>query len=188
MTGSFAARRDACHAARLPFRTRRLRRPLLAVAVAALLTLAAPVAGAGRRRPRRTSASAWAPTASWRRPTPSSATSSSSPPQSDRVEIVDIGPTTDGHRTIAAIVSAPENIQQPRADSRRQPAAGRSAHAAAGRGAPAGRDAQGRARDRRQHPRLRNRRDAGGERAALHAGDRRPMPRRSTSCRTSSSS
>ncbi len=31
--------------------------------------------------------------------------------QSDRVRIVDIGPTTEGRRTIAAIVSAPENIK-----------------------------------------------------------------------------
>jgi hypothetical protein len=31
--------------------------------------------------------------------------------RSDRVELVDIGPTTDGHRTIAAIVSAPENLK-----------------------------------------------------------------------------
>jgi hypothetical protein len=31
--------------------------------------------------------------------------------RSDRVELVDIGPTTDGHRTIAAIVSAPENLR-----------------------------------------------------------------------------
>jgi hypothetical protein len=31
--------------------------------------------------------------------------------RSDRVEIVDLGPTTEGHRTIAAIVSAPENIR-----------------------------------------------------------------------------
>ena len=30
---------------------------------------------------------------------------------SDRVKIVDIGTTTDGHRTIAAIVSAPDNIR-----------------------------------------------------------------------------
>jgi hypothetical protein len=30
--------------------------------------------------------------------------------QSNRVRIVDIGPTTEGHRTIAAIVSSPENI------------------------------------------------------------------------------
>jgi hypothetical protein len=30
---------------------------------------------------------------------------------SDRVDTVDIGPTTEGHRTIAAIVSAPENIK-----------------------------------------------------------------------------
>ena len=29
---------------------------------------------------------------------------------SDRVKIVDLGPSTDGHRTLAAIVSAPENI------------------------------------------------------------------------------
>src|SRR4029453_19342858 len=33
------------------------------------------------------------------------------PPRSDRVELVDIGPTTDGHRTIAAIISAPENLR-----------------------------------------------------------------------------
>ncbi len=32
--------------------------------------------------------------------------------RSDRVEIVDIGRTTEGHRTIAAIVSAPENIRK----------------------------------------------------------------------------
>jgi hypothetical protein len=31
--------------------------------------------------------------------------------RSDRVELVDIGPTTDGHRTIAAIISAPENLR-----------------------------------------------------------------------------
>ena len=31
--------------------------------------------------------------------------------QSDRVKLVDIGPTTDGHRTLAAIVSAPYNIR-----------------------------------------------------------------------------
>jgi hypothetical protein len=30
---------------------------------------------------------------------------------SDRVKIVDLGPTTENHRTIAAIVSAPENIR-----------------------------------------------------------------------------
>src|SRR5262245_10583187 len=30
---------------------------------------------------------------------------------SDRVKVVDIGPTTDGHRTIGAIISAPENIR-----------------------------------------------------------------------------
>jgi hypothetical protein len=31
--------------------------------------------------------------------------------RSDRVRIIDIGPTTDGHRTLAAIISAPENIR-----------------------------------------------------------------------------
>ena len=31
--------------------------------------------------------------------------------ESDRVRIVDLGPTTEGHQTIAAIVSAPENIR-----------------------------------------------------------------------------
>lgn len=31
---------------------------------------------------------------------------------SDRVELVDVGPTTDGNRLIAAVVSAPENIQR----------------------------------------------------------------------------
>ena len=31
--------------------------------------------------------------------------------QSDRVRIADLGPTTEGHRTIAAIISAPENIR-----------------------------------------------------------------------------
>jgi hypothetical protein len=31
--------------------------------------------------------------------------------RSDRVELVDIGATTDGHRTIAAIISAPQNIR-----------------------------------------------------------------------------
>ena len=42
--------------------------------------------------------------------------------RSDRVKIVDIGPTTEGYRTIAAIVSAPENIrnlEQIRADNQR---------------------------------------------------------------------
>src|SRR5436190_19581429 len=31
--------------------------------------------------------------------------------KTDRVKIVDLGPTTENHRTIAAIVSAPENIR-----------------------------------------------------------------------------
>ncbi|MGC4085166.1 MAG: M14 family zinc carboxypeptidase [Vicinamibacterales bacterium] len=31
--------------------------------------------------------------------------------QSDRVALLDLGATTDGHRTIAAVVSAPENIR-----------------------------------------------------------------------------
>src|SRR5215510_4980597 len=31
--------------------------------------------------------------------------------QSDRVRIIDLGSSTEGHRTIAAVVSAPENIQ-----------------------------------------------------------------------------
>src|ERR1700682_1043960 len=31
--------------------------------------------------------------------------------RSDRVKVIDIGTTTDGHRTFAALVSAPENIQ-----------------------------------------------------------------------------
>src|SRR5262245_64651956 len=31
--------------------------------------------------------------------------------QSDRVKLVDLGPTTEGHRTLAAIVSAPDNIR-----------------------------------------------------------------------------
>jgi hypothetical protein len=31
--------------------------------------------------------------------------------QSNRVRVVDLGVTTEGHRTIAAIVSAPENIR-----------------------------------------------------------------------------
>ena len=42
--------------------------------------------------------------------------------RSDRVKILDLGPTTEGHRTIAAIVSAPENIRnldQIRAENQR---------------------------------------------------------------------
>jgi zinc carboxypeptidase len=42
--------------------------------------------------------------------------------RSDRVTIVDVGPTTEGHRTIAAIVSAPDNLAhlpQIRADNQR---------------------------------------------------------------------
>jgi len=31
--------------------------------------------------------------------------------QSDRVRILDLGSSTEGHRTIAAVVSAPENIR-----------------------------------------------------------------------------
>ena len=31
--------------------------------------------------------------------------------QSDRVKLLDLGPTTEGHRTLAAVVSAPENIR-----------------------------------------------------------------------------
>jgi hypothetical protein len=32
--------------------------------------------------------------------------------ESDRVKIVDLGPTTEGHRTIAAIITAPENLRR----------------------------------------------------------------------------
>ena len=42
--------------------------------------------------------------------------------QSDRVKVIDIGPTTEGHRTIAAIISAAENIRnldEIRADNQR---------------------------------------------------------------------
>src|SRR5580658_5883964 len=42
--------------------------------------------------------------------------------QSTRVKLIDLGPTTERHRTIAAIVSAPENIQnldRIRADNQR---------------------------------------------------------------------
>jgi hypothetical protein len=31
--------------------------------------------------------------------------------QSDRVKLIDLGKSTDGHNTIAAVVSAPENIK-----------------------------------------------------------------------------
>ena len=63
----------------------------------------------------------------------------------------------------------PGEHPEPRADSRREPAAGRSAHAAAGRGAPHRRHAQGGARDRQQHSRVGDRRHPGGQRAALLA-------------------
>ena len=100
---------------------------------------------------------------------------------SDRVQIVDIGRTTEGHRTIAAI------------DQR-----AREHHATSSRSAPptSGSPIRGRspadearrlaatqkviARDRRQHPRVGNRRDAGGQRAALLRSRRRPIRRRST--------
>ena len=69
-------------------------------------------AGAGRSssRRRRPSASAWAPIASSPTGRRCSATSKTVAAASDRVELVDAGPTTDGRRLIAAIVSAPENI------------------------------------------------------------------------------
>ena len=97
--------------------------------------------------------------------------------RSDRVRIVDIGPTTEGHRTIAAIISAPENIRNLDADPRDQPAARRSAHAVAGRGAATRRDAQGRslAIGCSIHAS-----EIGATQAAnellLHARDRRPTP------------
>ena len=63
------------------------------------------------RRRNRISDSGWAATASSPPPTTSSGTSSTVAARSDRVRIIDIGPTTDGHRTLAAIISAPENIR-----------------------------------------------------------------------------
>jgi hypothetical protein len=53
----------------------------------------------------------------WRPPTASRSISAVAS-QSDRVKVVDFGPTTEGHRTIAAIVSAPDNIRNPDASAR----------------------------------------------------------------------
>ena len=53
---------------------------------------------------------------------------------SDRVELVDAGPTTDGRRLIAAIVSAPENLARLEEIRAQQPAPRRSAHPRRGRG------------------------------------------------------
>ena len=106
--------------------------------------------------------------------------------RSDRVVVVDIGRTTDGHRTIAAIISAPENIQNLARDPRRQSAARRSADAVAGRGAPHRRHAQGGAGDRQQHSRVGSRRQPGRERAAVFARDRHAIARRSRCSATSS--
>ena len=70
-------------------------------------------AGAGRRRsnPRnRFSDSAWAPIASSPTGRACSATSRRVAAASDRVDLVDAGPTTGGRRLIAAVVTAPENL------------------------------------------------------------------------------
>ena len=108
--------------------------------------------------------------------------------QSDRVKLIDLGKSTDGHNTIAAVVSAPENIQnldQIRAANARlsdprtlQPDEARTL-AATQKVDP---------RHRRQHPRVGGRRHAGCQRTAPPAGDDRPTGRCSTCCRTSSSS
>ena len=96
--------------------------------------------------------------------------------QSDRVKIVDIGPTTDGHRTIAAIVSAPENIRNleriraanqrladprtlPPDEARRLAATHKAVLAIGG-----------------EHPRVRDRRHAGRQRAALLRSRPPPTP------------
>ena len=66
-----------------------------------------------RKCPRRSriSGSAWAPIASSPRPPDIEAYFELVAARSNRVAVVDIGRTTQGHRTIAAIISAPENIQ-----------------------------------------------------------------------------
>ena len=101
---------------------------------------------------------------------------------SDRVELVDAGPSTDGNRLIAAVISAPENIarlEEIRAANLRlaDPRTHREADARA-----LAATQPGRRRHRRQHSRHGDRRDAGRQRAAAHAGDDATTRRRSACC------
>ena len=89
---------------------------------------------------------------------------------SDRVELVDLGPTTDGNRTMAAIVSSAANIKVARQYSGCQPAPVGSRRclqpqARKTRGHP-----EGDRGHRRRHSRLGGGRAAGAERDAAHAG------------------
>jgi hypothetical protein len=87
------------------------RRPLVsAVAAAALLTLVAPV----RAEPPTPEAHFGFRMGADRRLAPAEAIETYFElvaAQTDRVKIVELGPTTEGRRTIAAIISAPENIR-----------------------------------------------------------------------------
>ena len=103
---------------------------------------------------------------------------------SDRVELVDAGPTTEGRRLIAAIVSSPENIkrlEEIRANSLRlaDPRTLDEAAANADR-----RTATGHRRARHEHSRHRDRRDADRAGAAAHARDLAAIPKCCDHCAT----
>ena len=90
---------------------------------------------------------------------------------SDRVELVDAGPTTEGRRLIAAIVSSPDNIkrlEEIRANSLRLADPRTLDEAAAQRHRRA---ATGHRRARHEHSCHRDRRHANRAGAAAHAGD-----------------
>ena len=107
---------------------------------------------------------------------------------SDRVELVDLGKTTDGNRTVAAIISAPENIRnltriraanQRLADPRTLPQDDARTLAATHKVVR---------RDRRQHSRLGDRRQPRRPTSSSTRWRRPTTPATSTCCRTSSSS
>ena len=90
------------------------------------------------------------------------------------MELVDAGPSTDGNRLIAAVISSPENIarlEEIRAANLRLADPRRIERGRRARRSPA--TQPGRRRHRRQHSRHGDRRDAGRQRAAAHAGDQR---------------
>ena len=106
---------------------------------------------------------------------------------SDRVKIVDIGPTTEGHRTIAAIVSAPENIRNLDRSARRtsaSPIRARSSRTRRAASPPRTRPCSPSAAASTRRRSARRRRPT----SCSIRSRRRPIRRRSTSCRTSSSS
>ena len=132
------------------------------------------------------SGSGWAPTASWPRWADIERYFAQVAAASDRVELVSLGTTTEGQR-----LPRPRSSARPSTWRVSRRSGGTTCRLADPRALAADEAARRSSTasprcvvDRRQHPRDRDRRDAGSQRAALRAGDEHRAPRCSTALRS----